>query len=153
MQTIISLADLARPLSGRSQRAKLLTSLLKLEHPRPYIACQTDHPVPNAQDARSLLRQRQLHHSRTRKEADQTRPEEQLPLGTPSRDIEIAGQNHPISLDTESGYPFFVQEVRIAVFIPVADDLVITLEQRRQSPREPRWKVVVDEKLQAALRN
>jgi hypothetical protein len=35
----------------------------------------------------------------------------------------------------------------------VADDLVITLEQRRQSPREPRWKVVVDEKLQAALRN
>ncbi|TCP65820.1 hypothetical protein C8J43_10822 [Sphingomonas sp. PP-CE-1G-424] len=39
-----------------SQRPKLLASLLEFEHPRPYIAGQTDHPVPHGQDSRCLLR-------------------------------------------------------------------------------------------------
>lgn len=81
--------------------------------------------VPKVKHTRCLPCQRQGHHTRTWKEADQARAQKQLSAGPLSGDVEVAGQHNPVPLITQCWDPFFISDVGQAEFISMTDDLVI----------------------------
>ena len=105
---------------------------------------------PELDDPPGQLQWRECVKSPTQQKCNQPVSSPDRFLDFTARNIEIRGEDNPIALLAERGYPFDIRRIRRKSIAKMNDLMPFWINQTVKRARQSRREIVVEEKLQAA---